>query len=561
MRFLKVNLVISDNLLYCGGCLLKQLFFKLRMESIQKIYDSLSRNVDPNLAKMGVVNGEKISAIILPFDDLSIENEMTIDFILADGVITIRVDDPALFNPEWIQNRNELVLPWIDYTKYSIAVLFYCVRNHFQKLDITPWDTPLIIYKDLHSPPYRLDCFTVISGAGRTRGKRPYMEDVDFAYDAVRITDRHNIGMYGVLDGHGGQECARFSADEIPVKVTAGIKAGKIPAKALFDAFLETDTDFLDGHRNSSGSTAVIILWDSTAACLHIANAGDTRAVLCRGGRAIDLTRDKKATSPEEIARIYRSGGFVVNGRVQGTLAVSRALGDLNLKANPNGGVKRFVIPDPEITTFQPNEADEFIVMASDGLWDVMSSQAVVEDIRCQIKYANIAMEYSGENIANKDEISSQLCRIADTMVMKASKTLGSTDNITVLIIFMARTEKDMSRREAIRSKPLRTAFSGFSDDHYGDNKLKNGKISQSAEVSSIFDSSSSSKGDNDWTSRITSSSNSNSMATVVESTYNNESSSYRSDIALEGKTSSALKTSSTEEDDMMDFLMDDSNF
>ncbi|CAM9806578.1 unnamed protein product, partial [Ectocarpus fasciculatus] len=63
-----------------------------------------------------------------------------------------------------------------------------------------------------------------------------------------------------------------------------------------------------------------------------VGNAGDTRAVLSRGGCAVDITRDKKATDFEEIARVCEEGGFVVNGRVQGTLAVARALGDRNLK-------------------------------------------------------------------------------------------------------------------------------------------------------------------------------------------------------------------------------------
>jgi hypothetical protein len=65
-----------------------------------------------------------------------------------------------------------------------------------------------------------------------------------------------------------------------------------------------------------------------------VANTADTRAVLSRQGVALDLTIDRKASDPEEIARIAESGGFVANGRVQGTLAVSRALGDAQVRVS-----------------------------------------------------------------------------------------------------------------------------------------------------------------------------------------------------------------------------------
>src|SRR5205807_2260550 len=100
---------------------------------------------------------------------------------------------------------------------------------------------------------------------------------------------------------------------------------------------------------------------------------------------AVDLTIDKKANDSFEIARILREGGFVSNGRVMGSLAVSRAIGDCQLK-HPS---KRILIPDPEVTTFKPlvqsiggtggGRADEFIVIATDGLWDVMTSQDAVD--------------------------------------------------------------------------------------------------------------------------------------------------------------------------------------
>ena len=82
----------------------------------------------------------------------------------------------------------------------------------------------------------------------------------------------------------------------------------------------------------------------------------------------MDLSVDRKATDPEEVARIASVGGFVTNGRVLGTLAVARAIGDITLK---EAGNTPAVISSPDIAAFKPEENDDFIILASDGLWDV----------------------------------------------------------------------------------------------------------------------------------------------------------------------------------------------
>ena len=114
---------------------------------------------------------------------------------------------------------------------------------------------------------------------------------------------------------------------------------------------------------------------------MYCANVGDSRAVLCRGGRAIDLSRDHKAYSPQEMAIIVDSGGFIVNRRVMGQLAVGRAMGDANMKT---GG--RAVIPcDPEICACTLTPDDAFLLLACDGLFDVMSSQDAIDYIQAAL--------------------------------------------------------------------------------------------------------------------------------------------------------------------------------
>lgn len=93
---------------------------------------------------------------------------------------------------------------------------------------------------------------------------------------------------------------------------------------------------------------------------LYVANAGDARGVLCRKGRALRLTYDHKGTDKQEAKRITDSGGFVMSGRVNGVLAVTRSLGDSSMK--------EFVVGAPYTTETELTEDDEMLILACDGV-------------------------------------------------------------------------------------------------------------------------------------------------------------------------------------------------
>ncbi|GLT84101.1 hypothetical protein SLE2022_023520 [Rubroshorea leprosula] len=121
------------------------------------------------------------------------------------------------------------------------------------------------------------------------------------------------------------------------------------------------------------GSTAVAVLL--TDEHIVVANCGDSRAVLCRAGKAIPLSFDHKPDRSDELERIRGVGGRVIflNGaRVEGILAMSRAIGDKYLKP--------VVTSEPEITFTKREPQDECLILASDGLWDVLSS-----DLACEV--------------------------------------------------------------------------------------------------------------------------------------------------------------------------------
>ncbi|OBZ70731.1 Protein PNS1 [Grifola frondosa] len=138
---------------------------------------------------------------------------------------------------------------------------------------------------------------------------------------------------------------------------------------------------------------------------LYCANAGDARGVLCRAGRAVRLTYDHKGSDKQEAKRIMDAGGFVMSGRVNGVLAVTRSLGDSSMK--------EFVVGAPYTTETELNEEDEFLILACDGLWDVVDDQAAVELVR---------------SIANPR-------KAAEELLDHAYRNYSS-DNVTVLVPF-----------------------------------------------------------------------------------------------------------------------------
>ncbi|KAM0790407.1 hypothetical protein ACM66B_003289 [Microbotryomycetes sp. NB124-2] len=194
---------------------------------------------------------------------------------------------------------------------------------------------------------------------------------------------------FAVYDGHGGSTVARFAGDTVHSRLSANEQFKRHDFEAaLKQAFLDTDVDLRanpDFRGDPSGCTAVatIITDDLRIIC---ANAGDSRAVLSHGGEAKPLSFDHKPTNKSETSRIVAAGGFVEFGRVNGNLALSRALGDFEFKQSTHLDPEhQIVTADPDITVHEHDEDDEFIVIACDGIWDVLSSQQVIDFVRLSV--------------------------------------------------------------------------------------------------------------------------------------------------------------------------------
>ncbi|ESQ43369.1 hypothetical protein EUTSA_v10015875mg [Eutrema salsugineum] len=186
-----------------------------------------------------------------------------------------------------------------------------------------------------------------------------------------------------------------------------------------------------------SGSTAVTAVL--TQDHIVVANTGDSRAVLCRNGVAIPLSNDHKPDRPDERARIEAGGGrvLVVDGaRVEGILATSRAIGDRYLKP--------MVAWEPEVTFMRRESGDECLILASDGLWDVLSSQLACDIATfCLRENAPAPSSLDLNRTAQEDDDNrggSELHNpsrsvLAATLLTRLALGRQSSDNISVIVI------------------------------------------------------------------------------------------------------------------------------
>ncbi|KAL8521732.1 hypothetical protein ACS0TY_012032 [Phlomoides rotata] len=251
-------------------------------------------------------------------------------------------------------------------------------------------------------------------GYASSPGKRSSMEDFyDTRIDGV---DGEVVGLFGVFDGHGGARAAEYVKHNLFSNLIRHPKFITDTRSAIADAYSHTDSEFLKSENNQNrdaGSTAstAILVGDR----LIVANVGDSRAVICRGGNAFAVSRDHKPDQTDERQRIEEAGGFVMwagTWRVGGVLAVSRAFGDRLLK--------QYVVADPEIQEEKVDDTLEFLILASDGLWDVVTNEEAVSMTK---------------PIQDPEEAAKRL--------MQEAHQRGSGDNITVVVVrFLADKEE-----------------------------------------------------------------------------------------------------------------------
>lgn len=240
----------------------------------------------------------------------------------------------------------------------------------------------------------------VAAGWADMCGRRQEMQDAMVVVPAYQgLAHQHLAAVY---DGHSGAATSALLARRVPAVLASQLCQHR-PCAALRECYraLNDDVALCALPDGSAALTALV-----RGSTLYVASTGDSRAVLCRAGCAVPLTHDHKPTDPAEQERIRRCGGFVSdNGRVNGILAVSRAIGDSALQP--------CVTWEPELVAHPllPRD-DEFVILACDGVWDVLTSQQAVtllRDVRDPGRAACVLRDYAF--------------------------MLGSSDNISVVVL------------------------------------------------------------------------------------------------------------------------------
>lgn len=261
-------------------------------------------------------------------------------------------------------------------------------------------------------------------GVSSMQGWRVSMEDAHAAI--LALEGSADVAYFGVYDGHGGERMARFAGEKTHelVAASSAFKDGNL-GKAFVDGFLGTDAAMLarcgESGLDSSGcaATAAVITSDS----IVCGNAGDSRTVLGRRGIAKPLSFDHKPDNIGETSRIEAAGGFVEMGRVNGNLALSRALGDFTFKRNLSlPPEEQIVTAAPDIVEHKRDKDDEFVILACDGIWDCMSSQQ--------------AVEFARRCIAEKLDLQ-QICELMmeECLAPESDMSGIGCDNMTVCIV------------------------------------------------------------------------------------------------------------------------------
>ena len=235
---------------------------------------------------------------------------------------------------------------------------------------------------------------------------RDYMEDK--GKSILNYNSSEDNALICLFDGHGGQEVSKFLQQNFAKfwKEVLPLNYDNYENK-IKTVFLNLDQKLKENNYYQVGSTACIIYItiEYSKKILYCANVGDTRCVLIKNNKKMRLSYDDRASDQKEHDRIVSSGGIVFGGRVYGQLMLSRAFGDWELKSYG-------VICEPHVIRYEIENEDQFLVIATDGVFDVMED----EDIYQLSKKQKNAKEFCDE-------------------IMKETIDRGSMDNISCFVV------------------------------------------------------------------------------------------------------------------------------
>ncbi len=233
---------------------------------------------------------------------------------------------------------------------------------------------------------------------GMLRGRSASMED--FLDTQIPMINGQAIRFFGVFDAHNGLRAAEYVKHHLFDNLLRHPKLVDDIKLAIAETFQRTDQDYLRSEINGMDAASTACTCLVVGDHLLVANIGDSRAVVCRGGEAVALSIDQTPNRTDERKRIEDAGGVVVEGFSR----VSRAFGARLLK--------QYVVADPEIQEDDIEEGVDFLILATAGVWNVLSNQEAVSMVESLVDPEEAAMVLTGEAYRR-----------------------GSADNITCVII------------------------------------------------------------------------------------------------------------------------------
>jgi len=284
----------------------------------------------------------------------------------------------------------------------------------------------------------RLDSSALKVGVSCMQGWRTTMEDAHIVL--LSVPDDPEATYLAVFDGHGGNKIARYACDHLLSFIIKQDEyaLGEI-AIAIQKGFMEFDRT-LKYHPQFKylleGTTAVIVL--IKGGNVYCGNAGDSRAIACIKDELVALSNDHKPTVKNEERRIIAAGGWIASKRVNGNLSLSRAFGDFVFKYNTRKSDEQQIITAMPDVTVHPLTSDwDFIVLACDGIWDVMKSQEVIEFVKTRLSRAMEPEMICEDMLSN--------CLTTDINMCAAG-----CDNMTAIVAVFNRDKKHQSGQETL---------------------------------------------------------------------------------------------------------------
>ncbi|XP_072084858.1 probable protein phosphatase 2C 39 isoform X3 [Arachis hypogaea] len=240
-----------------------------------------------------------------------------------------------------------------------------------------------------------------------TEGKLNHgMEDYIFAQH--KKLNGYDLGLYAIFDGHSGHDVAKYLQSHLFENILNEPSFWKKPVHAVKKVCKATNDEILENIADSRGGSTVVaaILIDGVK--LLVANVGDSRAISCKNGIAKPITVDHEPDKEKDLVETRGGCVFTRPGsipRVDGQLAMTRAFGD--------GKLKEHITAEPDVMIRKIDDDTDFIILASDGLWKVMTNQDACDCIKDDVDDAKKAAK----------------------KLVKEAKSLGSCDDISCIVV------------------------------------------------------------------------------------------------------------------------------